>query len=227
MAEGDVGAAFAAPGRPTRWQVAVHEAAHAVFARHQAVVVKLVTVEGIVAVENGGRYEEGTSLGSCRLGGWAGLDTVGRCVLSLVGTAAARRAGWSERLLPYEEFVRDAEGRHPESDEAKVLRELRGLALEHPKALYGSAREGARAFVEGHWPEIMALAERFMWVVSLNEEGIELVFDPGWFEFREMLDGMALKDDLAPWVKAAMEAAETEDPGELAIGPDGGLVPEG
>lgn len=30
-----------------------------------------------------------------------------------------------------------------------------------------------------------------------------------------------LADDTAPWVKAAMEAAGTEDPGEISIGPDG------
>ena len=30
-----------------------------------------------------------------------------------------------------------------------------------------------------------------------------------------------LADDTAPWVKAAMEAAGTDDPGEIVIGPDG------
>ncbi len=36
-----------------------------------------------------------------------------------------------------------------------------------------------------------------------------------------------LADDTAPWVKAAMEAAGTHDPGEITIGPDGGPVSEG
>jgi hypothetical protein len=36
-----------------------------------------------------------------------------------------------------------------------------------------------------------------------------------------------LADDTAPWAKAAMEAAGTDDPGELTSGPDGGVVPEG
>ena len=36
-----------------------------------------------------------------------------------------------------------------------------------------------------------------------------------------------IADDTAPWVKAAMEAAGTEDPGEITIGPDGGPVSEG
>jgi phosphotransferase system HPr-like phosphotransfer protein len=33
-----------------------------------------------------------------------------------------------------------------------------------------------------------------------------------------------LADDTAPWVKAAMAAAVTDDPGEIAIGPDGGVI---
>jgi phosphotransferase system HPr (HPr) family protein len=36
-----------------------------------------------------------------------------------------------------------------------------------------------------------------------------------------------LADDTAPWLKAAMEAAGTDDPGEISIGPDGEAVPEG
>jgi hypothetical protein len=187
----------------------------------------LVTIEGIVAVENGTEREEGTVLGSCHHGCNERLDATGRCVLCLVGPLAGQRAGWPEPLLPYEQFVRDAEGRHPESDAAKVLEQLRvtGAAPDGPGALYERACERAEAFVDAHWPEIMAMAERFMEVVSLDEEGIELVFDPGWLEFREMLDAMAREDDLAPWVKAAIEAAGTDDPGEITVGPDGGVVP--
>jgi phosphotransferase system HPr-like phosphotransfer protein len=36
-----------------------------------------------------------------------------------------------------------------------------------------------------------------------------------------------LADDTAPWLKAAMEAAGTDDPGDIAIGPDGGPILEG
>ncbi len=226
MAEISAGTASSVP---TCWQVAVHEAAHAVYARSRAMIVKLMTVEGIVAVENGVECEEGAFLGRCRHGGDELLDATGRCVLCLAGPVAGHRAGWPEPLLTYEEFVRDTEGRHPESDAAKVLVELRvsGAAPDGPRALYESACQEAQAFVESHWPEITTLAEQFMEVVSLNEEGIELVFDPDWPEFQEMLDKMKQEDDLAPWAKAAMEAAGTEDPGELTIGPDGGMVPEG
>jgi hypothetical protein len=35
-----------------------------------------------------------------------------------------------------------------------------------------------------------------------------------------------LADDTAPWLKAAMEAAGTDDPGEIVVGPDGGPVSE-
>lgn len=48
---------------PTRWLVAVHEAAHA---HLQGVAVSGVTVEGIVAEENGAEREPGTSYGHCR-----------------------------------------------------------------------------------------------------------------------------------------------------------------
>ena len=47
------------------------------------------------------------------------------------------------------------------------------------------------------------------------------MFDPGWPEFREMLDELARDNDEAPWVKAAMEAVGTGDPGEITLGPDG------
>ena len=210
---------------PTRWQVALHEAAHAIHARSSALVVKLVTVEGIVEVE-GGRCDGGTSLGRCYHGSDQQLDATGRCVLRLVGPVAGYRAGWPEPLLPYDEFVRDAECRHPESDAAKVLAELRGpdAAPEGPRALYEGACGRAVAFVDTHWSEITLLAERFMEVVSLNEEGIELVFDPGWPEFREMLDELARDNDEAPWLRAAMEAAGTDDPGQIVVGPDGGVV---
>ena len=36
-----------------------------------------------------------------------------------------------------------------------------------------------------------------------------------------------LADDTAPWAKAAMEAVGTDDPGEITVGPEGGVVPEG
>jgi hypothetical protein len=36
-----------------------------------------------------------------------------------------------------------------------------------------------------------------------------------------------LADDTAPWVKAAMEAAGTDDPGQIVVGPDGEVVPGG
>ena len=207
---------------PTRWQVAAHEAAHAVYARDQAMIVRLVTVEGIVAVENGGEYESGTALGLCYSSGGTRLDRLSRCELSLVGPAAEHRAGGPEPLLPFAEFIRDAETRHPESDAAKVLGELR--PLKQPWVLYELARQGSERFVQEHWSEIVTLAERFMKEVSLNEESIELVFDPSWPKFREMLDEMARWDDLTPEIKRAMEEFGVDDPDRIGTDADGGPI---
>ena len=184
---------------PTRWQVCVHEAAHAVYARGRALTVVEVTVEGIVALRNGIEPKVEGEFGACgHRGGEQRLDAPSKCVLSLVGLAAAHRAGWPKPLLPYGEFVRLAEESRPESDEGKVLHELN--AADDPEGLYEAARAEAGAFVQEHWAEIVKLAESLMETDSLDEEAVELVFDPTWPEFREMLDEIRLADETAPWV---------------------------
>ena len=207
---------------PTRWLVAVHEATHAAYARAQAMIVRFVTVEGIVAAEDGGEYKSGTALGLCYSSGGTRLGRLRRCELSLVGPAAEHHAGGPDPLPPFAEFIRDAETRHPESDAAKVLGELR--PLKQPRVLYELARQGSEKFVHEHWSEIVTLAERFMKEVSLNEESIELVFDPGWPKFRAMLDEKAREDDLAPWVKQAMEEYGVDDPDRIGTDADGGPI---
>ena len=64
----------------------------------------------------------------------------------------------------------------------------------HPETLYEAARSESEAFVKEHWPEIVRLAESLLETESLGEEAVELVFDPTWPEFREMLDELA--DDI-------------------------------
>lgn len=196
---------------PSRWQVAVHEAAHAAFARSRALVVVRVSVEGIVAITNGteieDRDENGVRLGVCSHSGGEMPDPLQRCVLSLVGPAAAHRAGYLEPLPPYRDFVTvDEARRHPKSDEADVLCELNQAG--DPKGLYEAARAASKAFVEEHWAEIVKLAGSLMETESLNEEAVELVFDPTWPEFREWLDELA--DDRCAWFVAEQETEEED-----------------
>ncbi|PLS81220.1 MAG: hypothetical protein CYG60_26030 [Actinobacteria bacterium] len=190
------------PALPSRWQVAIHEAAHAVYARSRARIVTRVSVEGIVAIENGA--ERDGPFGRCRCDGEAevAFDGLAGCVFSLVGPAAAFRADWPEPLLPYPEFVRDAEARNPRSDAGRVIALLR--SADDPEGLYEAARSEAEAFVEERWADIVRLAERLMESESLDEEAIELVFDPTWPEFQKMLDELA--DDRCPWFIAEQEA---------------------
>jgi hypothetical protein len=115
-----------------------------------------------------------------------------------------------------------AEERHPRSDARRVLAKLE-LATD-PEALYEEARKVARAFVEDHYPEIVALAERLMEKETIGASEVSAALGPGWYEFREMLDEMAREDDLAPWVKQAMEAHGVDDPGRIGCGPDGEAI---
>jgi hypothetical protein len=190
---------------PTRWLVAVHEAAHAAYSHLEGVAVSGVTVEGIVAEENGAEREYGMSLGRCHPD-WDGESEGARighfgCALSLVGPAAEHKAGCTEDLLlPYEEFLRVAEEQHPRSDARCVLASLR--LADDPEALYEEARKEAGAFVEERYPEIVALAERLMEKETIGASEVSAVLGPGWYEFREMLDEIALEDDMTPWVKA-------------------------
>ena len=213
---------------PTRWLVAVHEAAHAAYAHLQDVAVSSVTVEGIVAVENGAKREYVPSFGRCYCdedgeseGTWIG--TFG-CALALVGPAVTHKAGWHEDLLlPYEKFVEAArEQHHPRSDTGKVLARLR--LADDPEALYAAARKEARAFVEEHYPEILALAKRLMEKETIGASEVSAVLGPGWYEFREMLDEMARWNDLAPWVKRAMEEFGVDDPDRIGTDADGGPI---
>lgn len=161
--------------------------------------VSYVTVEGIVAVENGG--ESGGSFGRCECDevGPAFESSMEDCALDLAGPAAAFRAGWPGPLLPYSEFVRDAETRSPRSDAGRVLTLVR--AADDPEGLYEEARRRAEASVEAHWSEIMKLAEELMEVEGLNREGIELVFDPTWPEFEAWLNEVRAENEAAPWTK--------------------------
>ncbi len=193
------------PAFPSRWQVAVHEAAHAVYARARARVVVRVSVEGIVAIENGTEIEDVSMLGVCSCSGEELPDVLQRCVLSLVGPEAMYRAGYPKPLLTYGEFVRVAEGCSPDSDEGSVLCELR--QADEPEGLYEAARAEAEAFVAEHWTDIVTLAGRLMETESLDEEAVELVFDPTWSEFQEMLD--ELRDDRCPWV--LLEGGDEEE----------------
>lgn len=208
------------PPTPTRWQVAVHEAAHAAYAHRQGIIVSYVTIEGIIAFENG--CDPGEYWGACNYD-WDGegkvADLIG-CTRCLVGNAAWHKVGWLEPLLPYREFVPFAEAQEVPSDAALVLRGL--SRVKNPEALYEAARKEAEAFVEDHWSEIIALAEKLMEKVTLDTSDVSAVLGPGWSEFRDMLDEMAREDDLAPWMRDAMEEAGVEDPGEITIGPDGG-----
>ncbi|PLS84073.1 MAG: hypothetical protein CYG60_19825 [Actinobacteria bacterium] len=193
------------PALPSRWQVAVHEAAHAVYAHRQGVTVVFVTVEGIVAAENGGI--SGGYLGRCRPD-WDGengpLTGVLGCALSLVGLAAAFRAGWPEPLLPYPEFVLEAQAKNPRSDAGQVFALLR--SADDPEGLYEAARAEAEASVDEHWSEIVALAERLMEAETLTEREVDAALGrPGWGAFREMLDEMRLAEDAAPWTKGEGE----------------------
>jgi hypothetical protein len=212
---------------PTRWLVAVHEAAHAAYAHLQDVAVSSVTVEGIVAVENGGDPVDGKWLGRCRPD-WDGESEGARtgffgCALSLVGPAAEHKAGWHENLLlPYEEFLEVAKG-HPRWSDAGHILAFLELAAD-PEALYEKARAEAGEFVEEHYAEIVALAEKLMEKVTIGASTISKVLGPGWYEFREMLDEMALMDDLALDVKRAMEAHGIDDPGRIGFGPDGEVI---
>ena len=198
------------PALPFRWQVAIHEAAHAVYARKRALTVVRVSVEGIVAIENGAeiedRDENGVRLGVCSYVDSEIPDALPRCVLSLVGPAAAHKAGSPRPLPPYGDFVAVAETRHPESDEGKVLHELR--RVDDPGGLYEAARSEAEAFVHDRWSEIVKLAESLMEAESLDEEDVELVFDPTWPEFQRWLDEVG--DTRCPWFIAEQEA-EGED----------------
>ncbi len=190
------GEGSASAALPSRWQMAAHEAAHAVYARSRSRIVTRVSVEGIVAIENGAEIRDGVVLGVCSRSGSEIPDALPRCVLSLVGPAAAHRAGYPKPLLPYGEFVTAAKARYPESDEGKVMRELG--AADDPEVLYEAARAKAEAFVQERWSEITRLAERLMESESLDEEAIELVFDPTWPEFQRWLDEVG--DDRCPWV---------------------------
>jgi hypothetical protein len=209
---------------PTRWVVAVHEAAHAAYAHLQGVAVPGVTIAGIVAVENGGERGRGKWLGFCDYD-WDGesegaITGVFRCALLLVASAATHKAGLSEDvLLPYEEFLEAAKGRPRTSDAGKVL-VLLDLAKD-PEALYEKAREEARVFVEERMREIVALAERLMEKETIGASTISKVLGPGWYEYREMLDEMARMDDLAPWVKQAMEDFGVDDPDRIGTDADG------
>src|SRR5829696_6101124 len=208
---------------PTRWLVAVHEAAHAAYSHLQGVAVPSVTVKGIVNVENGGETDDSMPFGRCyhdRDGENKGtLIGLFGCALRLVGPAAEHKAGWPEDLLlPYAEFLKAAEEHHPKSDAGCVLAIL-DLA-EDPEALYEKAREAVGVFVEERYPEIVALAERLMEKETIGAPTISRVLGPGWYEFREMLDEMALMDDLSPDIKRAMEAHGIDDPGRIGFGPD-------
>ena len=185
---------------PSRWPVAVHEAAHAAYAHRQGVAVVFVTVKGIVAAEN--EDTSGGYLGRCRPD-WDGengpLTGVLGCALSLVGLAAAFRVGWPEPLLPYLEFVLDARKKNPRSDAGQVLALLR--YADDPEGLYEAALTEAEAFVDEHWSQIVALAERLMEAETLTEREVDTALGrPGWGSFREMLDEIRLADDTAPWV---------------------------
>jgi hypothetical protein len=157
-------------GPPTRWLVAVHEAAHAVCAHEHGIEVSSVTVEGIVTLEN--ERDPGEYLGCCYYDPWdARIWTdLFRCVLDLVGHAATHKGGYPENLLvprgkflelvPYEGFLQVADEHGPGSDAGCVLARVR--SAEDPKALYEEARKKAEAFVEEHWTEIITLAEMLM-----------------------------------------------------------------
>lgn len=198
------------PALPSRWQVAVHEAAHAVCNHRQGIAVVYVTVEGIVAVENGG--ERGEFFGRCQLD-WDGeagpITGVLGCALFLVGPAAAFRAGWPEPLLPYAVLERDAETIHPRSDVGKALALSRSAS--DPADFYEAARADAEAFVAAHWEDITKLAAKLMEVETLGGSSISSLLGPGWAEFREMLDEMRMEEDRPPWLKAEHEAEEQYD----------------
>ena len=192
---------------PSRWQVAVHEAAHAAFAHRQGIGVSRVTVEGIVAVEEGGQH--GGYFGRCHCDddgeAEAAFEGLMGCVLYLVGPAAAFRAGWPEPLLSYREFARDAEAREPRGDAGRVFILLG--SVDDPEGLYEAARAEAEAFVDEHWSEIVALAARLMRAETLTEGEVDAALGrPGWGSFREMLDELA--DDRCPWFIAEQEAEE-------------------
>lgn len=189
------------PPSPTRWQVAVHEAAHAVYAHRRGIEVSWVTIEGIVALESGN--DTGNDLGWCSFdfdGEGRVADLVG-CTSCLVGKVAEREAGGFGRLPPYPEFVRLAEASDRQSDDGVVQRGLR--CVEDPGALYERAREEAQTFVRKRWDEIVALAEKVVDEGSLDSSGVSAMLGPGWLAFREMLDELAYENDIAPWVKAA------------------------
>jgi hypothetical protein len=208
-------------GSPTRWLVAVHEAAHAVYAHKQGIEVECVTIEGIVAVENGGERDTGDYLGWCGYDwdGEAGRNDLMGCTRCLVGNAAMHKAGWPEPLLPYERFLRVAEEADDSESDAGII--LRGLdCVENPEALYEEAREDAEAFVEDHWTKIVTLAETLMEKVSMSSTEVNKVLGPGWLDFRKMLDEIARDDDLAEWVKVAMREFGVEDPDLIVMGPD-------
>lgn len=195
---------------PSRWQAAVHEAAHAVYARSRSRIVTRVSIEGIVAIENGDeiedRDEDGVRFGVCLYNGGERLDALSSCVLSLVGPTATHKASPSTPLLPFGDFVAAAEVCHPKSDKADVLRELR--QADDPEGLYEEARAAAEAFVEMHWSEIVKLAGVLMKNTSLDEEDIELVFNPTWPEFHAMLDELRMAEDRLPWLIAEHETEE-------------------
>jgi hypothetical protein len=210
----------------TRWQVAVHEAAHAAYAHLENATVTRVTVEGIVAVENGAKSEYVMSLGRCHHN-WGGESEgvhTGRleCALCLVGPAATHKAGWPENLLlPYEKFLEH----HPNSDAGCVLAIL-DLAKD-PRALYEKAREEAGAFVEEHYSEIVALAKRLMEKETIGASEVSAVLGPlgpSWYDVREMLDEMAREDDLTPEIKRAMEEFGVDDPDRIGTDADGGPI---
>lgn len=212
---------------PTRWLVAVHEAAHAAYSHLQGVAVPSVTVRGIVYVENGGETDDSMPFGRCyhdRDGENEGtLTGLFGCALRLVGPAAEHKAGWPEDLLlPYAGFLKAAEDHHPKSDAGCVLAILE--LAEDPEALYEKAREEAGAFVEEHYAEIVALAEKLMEKVTIGASTISKVLGPGWYEFREMLDEMARMDDLTPDIKRAMEEFGVDDPDRIGTDADGGPI---
>jgi hypothetical protein len=107
------GGGKSAPALPTRWQVAVHEAAHAVYAHRRGIEVSRVTIEGIVALESGNNAGEDLGWCSCDFDGEGGIADLVGCTRCLVGNVAEREAGGFECLPPYREFVRLTEASDP------------------------------------------------------------------------------------------------------------------
>lgn len=107
------------------------------------------------------------------------------------------------------------------ADAEKALKVVRGV-VERKDLSRAEVIDAIPANLDGEIGRLRAGQQDALLAQQRAQDGEDLA---GWKAPGGFLHELA--DDTAPWVKAAMEAAGTEDPGEITIGPDGGVVPKG